>query len=92
MNHKVINYFSFDCFVYVNKVSLDIVYNIKKLKVAFFKENRKNKNTLKATDSWMRHYTTWAENNNVEKDIEKYFAQAKRADGGQYDPTSLSSL
>ena len=40
----------------------------------------------------MRHYTTWAENDNVEKDIEKYFAQAKRADDGQYDPISLSSL
>ena len=40
----------------------------------------------------MQHYTNWAENNNVEKDREKYFAQAKRIDGGQYDPISLSSL
>ena len=31
--------------------------------IDFFKENCKNKNTTKATTTWMRHYKKWASEN-----------------------------
>ena len=32
--------------------------------VDFYKNNSKNKHTTKATNSWLRTYTLWAEDNN----------------------------
>ena len=41
--------------------------------VHFYKNNIKNKHTTKATNSWLRTYTLWAEGNN-QKELEKYFS------------------
>ena len=43
--------------------------------VDFFKENRKNKNTTKATSNWMRNLKRWALDNQLEQDIEKLDAE-----------------
>ena len=72
--------------------------------VDFFKENRKNKNTTKATNNWMRNFKRWAVEKQLEQDIEKldsetlnnilevYFADVRKNDGGEYEPTSLCLL
>ena len=38
--------------------------------IDFFKENSKNKNTTKATTTWMRHYKKWASEKGEEENIE----------------------
>ena len=38
-------------------------------KVALYKEINKNKNTLKATNTWIRNYKRWAEKKELEKDL-----------------------
>lgn len=75
-----------------------------KMDVQFFKQNSKNQNTLKATNSWYRTYCNWATKNGVPTEIntmdkrelntvlETFFAQVVRNDGKHYEPTSLCSL
>ena len=72
--------------------------------VDFFKKNCKNGNTTYATNTWYKNYVRWAELNgkrvdiqNVEKTelnkiLEVYFAENKRIDGKQYEPSSLANM
>ena len=91
-------------FVYKQTKQMKTQKYVFKMDVAFYKENRKNKNTEHATDSWMRHYTSWASENDVidplesfdavslNEILERYFAGARKRNGEEYEPTSLCSL
>ena len=72
--------------------------------IDFFKEKCKNKNTTKATNTWMRHYKKWAKANGEAAELEKldpvsangvlerFFCTAKKENGGQYEPNSLCAI
>ena len=73
--------------------------------VQFVIANSKNKHTRKATDSWLRTYERWAKANNETVEIHKltsaielntlldrFFANIKKLNGGEYEPVSLSAL
>ena len=71
------------------------------LSIDFFKKQWKNKNTERATSTWVKKYVSWAADNSLERDMERmdpvglnktlelYFSQIKKADGGQYELNSL---
>ena len=73
--------------------------------VDFYKNNCKNKNTTKATNSWLRTYKLWAENNNqileihtiestvdLNNVLELFFSSVTRINGKEYEPVSLCAL
>ena len=72
--------------------------------IDFYKSNSKNKNTVKATNSWYNAYCKWAEKTGNTTEIhtltkselndilERFFADAERIDGKHYEPTSLCSM
>ena len=64
--------------------------------VDFYKNNSKNKHTTKATNSWLRTYTLWAEDNTqtvkihaienaveLNKVLELFFSNVKRINGAE---------
>ena len=69
-----------------------------------FKEKSKNDNMKKATNNWISTYRNWAKYRGVSLNIEKvpvfelnktleiFFAEIKKKDGSDYEPTSLASM
>ena len=74
------------------------------LDIDFFKENCKNKNTVKATTTWIAKYKRWAVAMGEPEDLEllgpieangvleRYFCSVSKDTGGQYEPASLCSI
>ena len=72
--------------------------------VQFYKDNSKNTNTTKATNSWYKNFCKWAENSGRQTNIEtmerehlndileSYFAEVVRNDGKPYEPSSLANM
>ena len=69
--------------------------------IDFYKQQCKNKNTDRATSTWMRNLQSWAVTKSMEPNIERvdpetlnkflevYFSELKKLDGKEYEPTSL---
>ena len=69
-----------------------------------FIDKSKNANTTKATNLWLRCYQQWAASKNKETNPERlspveqdqhlqyFYAEAKKQDGDDYEPSSLSAL
>ena len=69
-----------------------------------FIDKSKNANTTKATNLWLRCYQHWAASKNKETNPERlspveldqhlqyFFAEVKKQDGDDYEPSSLSAL
>ena len=89
----------FACFHILVRVFLLLI-----MAVDFFKENSKNNNTTKATNSWHKNFVKWAESTdrptNVEamekpqlnSVLEIYFSEVVWQNGQQYEPSSLSNM
>ena len=72
--------------------------------IDFYKENCKNKNTVKATTTWITKYKRWAVALGEPEDLEllepiqandvleRYFCSVTKETGGQYEPASLCSI
>ena len=68
------------------------------------KENGKNKNTLKATQTWLNVWQTWATQRKVNPKMEEYeheqldkmlqifYTEIRTKDGCEYEPESLKSM
>ena len=68
------------------------------------KENAKNKNTLKTTQTWLNVWQTWATERKVNPKIEQYeheqldkmlqifYTEVRTKDGFEYEPESLKSM
>ena len=68
------------------------------------KENAKNKNTLKATQTWLNVWQTWATQRKVNPKMEEYeheqldkmlqifYTEIRTKDGCEYEPESLKSM
>ena len=68
------------------------------------KENAKNKNTLKATQTWLNVWQTWAKERKVNPKMEEYehkqldemlqifYTKIRTKDGSEYEPESLKSM
>ena len=68
------------------------------------KENAKNKNTLKATQTWLNVWQTWAKERKVNPKMEEYeheqlgemlqifYTGIRTKDGSEYEPESLKSM
>ena len=65
------------------------------------KENAENSNTKKSTKTWLTVWTTWTEEKGYSRDIVSYevkeldkkiqrlFAEVRKKDGSEYEPDSL---
>ena len=65
------------------------------------KENAENSNTKKSTKTWLTVWTTWTEEKGYSRDIARYevkeldkkiqrlFAEVRKKDGSEYEPDSL---
>ena len=68
------------------------------------KENANNRNTLKATQTWLNVWQTWAtqrkvnikmeeyEHEQLDKILEIFYREIRTKDGFEYEPESLKSM